>query len=153
MPDATPPRLALALHHFADEPGFLFLRADEFGGFHSINFVVRSYGFQQDGIAALVLLKLYDDAQIVAATARPRTGKFAFELVGLELRMKRIFRQQFERQLEFRRELRMLSGKAVGGTKERCGRQEQPFHARTLRMISAGLAGRSLPDLNSFRAS
>ena len=117
--DLLHPRFAFALNYFADESSFVLLRADEFSGFHSINLVVCSHAFEQDGVLSYVLHELQNDAQIVTAAARPRTGKFAFEFVGLELRMKRILGQQFERQLKFGSELRMLAGEAAGGTNER----------------------------------
>jgi len=86
---------------------------------------VRSHTFEQNGIAAFVLYELQDDPQIIAAAARPRTGQLSFEFVGLELRMKRIFGQQFERQLKVRRELGMLAGKTAGGSKAVEGRSSR----------------------------
>lgn len=75
---------------------------------------MRANGFEQDGVCAFVFRKLEDDAQIVARAARPRAGEFAFQLVGLELRMKRIGGEQFERDLKFGGGCGMLAGKTAG---------------------------------------
>lgn len=77
----------------------------------SINFIVRTDAFEEDGIRAFMFHELEDDPQVVARAARPRGGELAFQLVGLERRMKRVFGQQLERELQFRGELRMLRAK------------------------------------------
>jgi hypothetical protein len=63
----------------------------------SVNFVVRTHAFQQNGVSALVLHELEDNAQVIARTASPGSSQPAFQLMSLELWMKRIFGQQFER--------------------------------------------------------
>ena len=80
----------------------------------SINFVVRADAFEQNGVLTFVLHELKDDPQIVASAAGPRTCEFALQLVRLELGMKRVLGQQFERQLKFRCDLRMFAGKPGG---------------------------------------
>ena len=118
-----------------------------------INLVVRANGFEQDGVCILVFDELKDDAQIVARAASPRAGQLAFQFVSLELRMKSVGDEQFERELKFRGGRRMFAGKTAGGT-DKSGRwQQQAFHARILRMISEGVDGRIFPALNSLRAS
>ena len=79
---------------------------------------MRADAFEQDGILSLVFHELKDDTQIVARAARPRTGELALQLVRLELRMESVPGQRLKRQPEFRRELRMLAGKAAGRTDE-----------------------------------
>ena len=101
----------------------------------SVNFVVGADTFEQDRLRALVLHELEDHAQVVTGAARPRTDELSFELVGLELGMKSVFRQQGQRRLQFRRGLWMFAGKPPAGTNERCGRQEQPFQANRRLMI------------------
>ena len=89
----------------------------------SVNFVVGADTFEQDRLRALVLHKLKDHAQVVTGAARPRAEELPFELVGLELGMKSVFRQQGQRRLQFRCGLWMLAGKPPAGTNERRGRQ------------------------------
>jgi len=67
--------------------------------------------FEQNRRFAVVFYNLENHAQIVTRAARPRTGKFAFELVRLELRMKSILRQQVQNQSQFCRHFRMSPGK------------------------------------------
>ena len=64
---------------------------------------MRAKAFEQDCLRALVLHELEDHPQIITRSARPRTSKFALELVRLELWMKGVFRQQGQRRLQFRR--------------------------------------------------
>ena len=78
--------------------------------FHSINFVVRADAFEQDCIRILMLRELKNDAQIVTRAARPGRGEFALQLMGLELRMKGVFGEQFERELKFRGGRGMFAG-------------------------------------------
>jgi hypothetical protein len=63
-------------------------------------------------------------------TARPRAGKLAFHFVSLKLRMKGIGREEHERRLQFRPELRVLLNETPGGTNKCLRREQQPFQAR-----------------------
>ena len=86
--------------------------------------------FEQDGFFAFVFHKFEDHAQIITGAARPRADELAFEFVRLELRMKRILREQGQHGLQFRGRLRLLAGKPATGTNE-CSRwQKQPFQAK-----------------------
>ena len=67
--------------------------------------------------------------------------------------MKSVGREQFEHELQLRGGRGVFAGKAAGGTDKGGRWQQQAFHTSTLRMISAGVAGRILPALNSLRAS
>jgi len=111
----------------------------------SINFVVRAMAFEQNCLFALVPYKLENHAHVVTGAARPRTGRLALELVGLELRMKSVLRQQVQNRLQFRRHLRMPPRKPAARPDERRGRQQQPFQAKRCLMICAGVAGRQRP--------
>jgi hypothetical protein len=53
-------------------------------------------GEQQDGLGALVLHELEDDPEVVTGAARPTALQIALELMGLELRVKGIFGEQFQ---------------------------------------------------------
>ena len=48
-------------------------------------------GFQQDGLDAFMLDKFEDNSQVIFYATRPRTGEIAFEFMGLEGGMKRVF--------------------------------------------------------------
>jgi len=120
--------------------------------FRSINFIVSADAFEQNRLFALVFHELKNHTHVVTRAARPRTGKFALELVRLELRMKSILRQQVQNRLQFRCRLRMSPRKPAARPDERRGWQQQPFQARRRLMICAGVAGRQPPSLNSRRA-
>lgn len=62
----------------------------------SVHFVVGPDGLEQDGLSSLVLDEREEDAQIVACTASLRAYEAAFELVGSEWGVERVFSEQDE---------------------------------------------------------
>lgn len=66
-------------------------------------------------------------------------------MIGIE-------RKQFQRHLQFRRELRVLIGIALGGPNKCFRRKQKPFHAKMRLTICFGVAGWQRPSSNSRRA-
>ena len=101
-----------------------------------------SNGLQQNSFLSSMFYKLKDDTEVITGTARARTRELALQFVGLEPRMKRVGGKQFERQLQFRPELRVLVSEAPGGANKCPGRKQQPFHPKMRLTICFGVAGR-----------
>ena len=63
----------------------------------SINFLMRSNGFQEDCFRAFALYKLKNDPEVIACAASPGTFQFAPELVSFQQGVKSIFCQEATR--------------------------------------------------------
>src|SRR5882724_5089419 len=104
-------------------------------GAYSVNLIVRADGFQEQGFSALVLNELEDYPQVIPGATSPRASQIALQFVGLEPRIKGIFRQQLQSDLNVCRRIGVLSRQPPGRTDEGVGGQEQPFQARIFFMI------------------
>lgn len=62
-----------------------------------MNFVVRTDGFQEDRLLALMFNETKDDSKVIAKRTSPKPVELFFELVSLEARMRGIFLKKIQR--------------------------------------------------------